>query len=340
MDNKEVKHISVNHQHDGDACHDDHAHDDHAHHNHAHSHHNHGHAHHNHIVSREGNRRGLTIALIITAAIMILEFVGGLVTNSLALLSDSGHMLSDVSSLVLSLAAIWFATKPASPSKTYGFYRFEILAALFNGITLFVVAGFILWEACKRFYAPPEVSSLSMILIASVGLIANLMSAVALMRQGDVKNNLNLRSAYLHVLGDALGSVGAVIAGIIMLAFGWYVADPIISVLVSLLILRSAWEVIKNTVHILMEGTPITVNQEDVKATLTEINGVIDVHDLHIWTITSGLDSLSCHLLVTENANSQAILQQAISQIEKRFKIQHTTIQIETSAIQHTELTV
>ncbi|WP_217362301.1 cation diffusion facilitator family transporter [Cohnella herbarum] len=282
----------------------------------------------------------MTIALIITAGIMLLEFFGGLITNSLALLSDSGHMLSDASSLALSLVAIWFATKPASPSKTYGFYRFEILAALFNGVTLFVIAGFIMWEAVQRFNAPPEVSSLSMILIASVGLIANLASAFALMKQGDVKNNVNLRSAYLHVIGDALGSVGAVLAGIIMLAFNWYVADPIISVLVSLLILKSAWGVIKHTVHILMEGTPITVNQEEVKSTLTEIKGVIDVHDLHIWTITSGLDSLSCHLLVEDDTDNQHILQQAIRLVEERFKIQHTTIQIETSMINHTELKV
>lgn len=277
------------------------------------------------------------IALLITAGIMILEFVGGLVTNSLALLSDSGHMLSDASSLALSLVAIWFATKPASPSKTYGFYRFEILAALFNGVTLFVIAGFIIWEAFQRFDSPPEVSSLSMILIASVGLIANLLSALALLKQGDVKNNLNLRSAYLHVLGDALGSVGAVVAGLVMLAFGWYVADPIISILVSLLILRSAWGVIKNTVHILMEGTPATVNQEEVKSALTEISGVKDVHDLHIWTITSGMDSLSCHLLVNDDTDGQDILQQAIRMLEERFKIQHTTIQVETSTIQHSE---
>jgi len=271
---------------------------------------------------------------------MVLEFVGGLVTNSLALLSDSGHMLSDASALALSLVAFWFAARPASPNKTYGYYRFEILAALFNGVTLFVIAGFIMWEAYQRFSAPPEVSSLSMLLIASVGLIANLLSAFALMRKGDVKNNLNLRSAYLHVLGDALGSVGAIVAGIVMLAFGWYIADPIISVLVSLLILRSAWSVIKHTVHILMEGTPATIDQGAVKSTLIGIPGVLDVHDLHIWTITSGMDSLSCHLLVEDQANQQTILQQAIRTIEEKFKIQHATIQIETSETRHEELTV
>ncbi|WP_372632783.1 cation diffusion facilitator family transporter [Cohnella sp.] len=343
-------HKHAGHDHDHDHNHDDHEHDpnlDQHPHDHGHRHHHdHGHhhgigGHHHHFDgNRDGNKKGLTIALIITAGIMVLEFVGGLVTNSLALLSDSGHMLSDASALALSLIAFWFAARPASPNKTYGFYRFEILAALFNGVTLFVIAGFIMWEAYERFFAPPEVSSLSMLLIASVGLVANLLSALALMRKGDVKNNLNLRSAYLHVLGDALGSVGAIVAGIVMLAFGWYVADPIISVLVSLLILRSAWSVIKHTVHILMEGTPATIDQGAVKSALTGIPGVLDVHDLHIWTITSGMESLSCHLLVEDASDQQSILQQAIRTIEEKFKIQHSTIQIETSEIRHMELKV
>lgn len=280
------------------------------------------------------------LALIITVVIMVLEFFGGLMTNSLALLSDSGHMLNDASSLVLSLVAVWFATKPASPNKTYGFYRFEILAALFNGITLFAVAGFIIWEACERFIKPSAVASGPMMLIAVIGLLANGLSALSLMKKGDVKNNINLRSAYLHVLGDALGSIGAIAAGLLMLLFGWYIADPIISVLVALLILKGAWSVIKHTVHILMEGTPITVNQTEVKETLEGIEGVQNVHDLHIWSITSGLDSLSCHLLIEEDADSQRILQQAIHLIAERFKIQHTTIQIETSDIQHGDLKV
>jgi cobalt-zinc-cadmium efflux system protein len=313
------------------------------HHHHHHSHDYHGYHHHHghhHDHGREGNKKGLTIALLITAGIMLLEFFGGLITNSLALLSDSGHMLSDASSLVLSLVAIWFATKPASPNKTYGFYRFEILAALFNGVTLFVIAGFIVWEAIQRFYNPPTVASGSMMLIASIGLFANLLSAWALMRKGDVKNNVNLRSAYLHVIGDALGSVGAIIAGFVMWIFGWYVADPIISVLVALLILKGAWGVIKHTVHILMEGTPITIDQNEVKKALESIEGVINVHDLHIWTITSGLDSLSCHILIEDHQDSQKVLQDAIHMIEEKFKILHTTIQIETSQIHHGEMKV
>lgn len=314
----------------------------HHHHGHSHHHHHHGHSHgHNHFEeAREGNKKGLIIALLVTTIIMFLEFFGGLITNSLALLSDSGHMLSDASSLLLSLVAIWFASKPASANKSYGFYRFEILAALFNGVTLFVIAGFIVWEAYGRFFQPPTVASGSMMLIASVGLFANLFSAWSLMRKGDVKNNVNLRSAYLHVLGDALGSVGAIIAGILMLLFDWYVADPIISVLVALLILKSAWGVIKHSTHILMEGSPPSINQDEVKSVLLEIKGVIDVHDLHIWTITSGLDSFSCHILVEDHINSQEVLQEAINKMHDIFHIEHTTIQIEKSQIAHNELKV
>lgn len=287
-----------------------------------------------------GNKAGLTIALWITAGIMFLEFAGGFITNSLALLSDAGHMLSDVASLTLSLVAIWFAAKTPSPNKTYGFYRFEILAALCNGAALFAISGFIIWEAFQRFSAPPAVNSASMMVIAFTGLLANLLSAWVLIKKGDVKENVNLRSAYLHVLGDALGSLGAIMAGILMYFFNWYIADPIISIAVSLLILKSAWGVINYSVHVLMEGTPVTIDAAEVEAALLEIAGVKNVHDLHIWTITSGLDSLSCHLLIDEAGNSCAILQEAIRKLEDHFKIQHTTIQIETVELQHSKLRI
>lgn len=313
----------------------------HHHHHHHHGHDHHGHHHHHHFDEvREGNKKGLLIALIITTGIMLLEFFGGLITNSLALLSDSGHMLSDASSLALSLVAFWFATRPASPKKTYGFYRFEILAALFNAVTLFVIAGFIVYEAFQRFIEPPTVASGTMMIIAGIGLLANILSAWSLISKGDVKNNVNLRSAYLHVLGDALGSVGAIIAGLLMLMFEWYIADPIISVVVAILILKSAWGVLTHSIHILMEGTPITIDQKEVKATLEEIEGVIDVHDLHIWTITSGIDSLTCHILIKDDHDSQEILQQSIDKIRDKFKIEHTTIQIEKSSIEHGEMRV
>jgi cobalt-zinc-cadmium efflux system protein len=266
---------------------------------------------------------------------MLLEFIGGLATGSLALLSDSGHMLSDVAALLLSLAALWLSSRPATSRRTFGFYRFEILAALFNGAALFVIAGWIIWEAFRRFAEPPEVAGGSMLLIAAVGLSANLASAWVLMRKGDVKDNVNLRSAYLHVIGDALGSVGAIAAGILMIAFGWYAADPIASILVSLLILRSAWEVVRHSIHILMEGAPAAINKEQVQEALLSIDGVRDVHELHVWTITSGFDSLSCHIRVDHGQDSQQILQKAIQLLENRFRIGHVTLQVETQSIEH-----
>ncbi len=297
-----------------------------------HAEHQHSHMHEH---QRTHNRQSLAIALIITAGIMILEFVGGIFAKSLALLSDAGHMLSDVSSLALSLIAFWFATRPPSGSKTYGYYRFEILAALFNGITLFIIVGFIVWEAVERFASPPAVKGNMMIIIAAAGLLANLSSAWILLRKGDTKGNLNLRSAYLHVLGDALGSLGAIIAGLLVSLFSWNIVDPVISIIVALIILKNAWGVITHSFHILMEGTPITVDHKEVEKKLQEIPGVINVHDLHIWTITSGLDSLSCHLLVGKDTDHQKILHTAIILLEKHFAISHTTIQIETTDFQH-----
>jgi len=271
---------------------------------------------------------------------MLLEFAGGILTNSLALLGDSAHMLSDFGAIALSLIAFWFAAKPPSPGKSYGFYRFEILAALFNGVTLFVMAGFIVVEAYERLLEPPEVEGGAMMLIAAVGLLANLISAWSLMRKSDIHGNINVRSAYLHILGDALGSVGALLAGLLMLLFGWYIADPIISVAVALLILRSAWNVVTHAIHILMEGTPLAIDTDDVINTLMSIDGVIEVLDLHIWTITSGMDTLSCHLLVHDSSDCQSILQQAIRKIEEKYRIQHTTIQVEKSQLQHAHLKI
>ena len=276
------------------------------------------------------NRKGLRIAIGITAVILVLEFFGGLATNSLALLSDAGHMLSDVSSLVFSLLAMWLAAKPPTADKHYGYSRVEILAALLNGVTLFVIAGLILYEAYHRFLAPEPVSSLQMMVIAVIGLLANLLSAWALLHQGDVQSNINMRSAYLHVLGDALGSVGAIAAGLLMYFGNWYLADPLISVFVALLILKGAWGVVRQAVHILMEGTPPTINARQVQAQLEQIDGVLNVHDLRIWTITSGIHSLSCHLLVDERADSQAVLQLASSHIRGDLGVRYATVQIET----------
>lgn len=277
----------------------------------------------------------MIIALAITTFVMLAELIGGWLTNSLALISDAGHMLSDAAALGLSLVAIWLSSRPATAKKTYGFHRFEILAALFNGFALFAIAGMVVWEAIRRFAEPPEVAGFGMLLVASVGLIANVSSAWALMRKGDVKNNLNLRSAYLHVLGDALGSIGAIAAGVLMTVCGWYWADPVVSILVSLLILRSAWHVIAYAVHVLMEGAPAGIERAQIAEALLAIEGVQDVHDLHVWTITSGFDSLSCHIRIADHLDSQQILRQAIRTIEERFHLAHLTIQVETAQIEH-----
>lgn len=290
--------------------------------------------------SRTQNKKALVITLGVTTIIMLVEFFGGLWTNSLALIADSGHMLADATSLALSLVAIHFATRAASPNKTFGFYRFEIMAALINAVTLFVIAGFIVYEAIGRIAEPPTVASGSMIFIASIGLLANVISATILLKKSDVESNLNMRGAYLHVLGDLLGSVGAIIAGILMYFFNWYIADPIISVVVALLILKSAWGVFRSSVHVLMEGTPPTIDFYEVKETLERIPGVQVVHDLHIWTLTSGLDMLTGHVVIDDDADEQVVLQRAIDEIYHTYKIEHTTIQIEKSTIRHAHFTI
>ena len=283
---------------------------------------------HNHGTLRKGNKNSLRAALFITFGFMIVEALGGWLTNSLALLSDAGHMLSDAGSLALSLFAIWFAAKPPTLSKSYGYHRIEILAALFNGVVLFVVAALIIWEAGNRLLAPPVVASGSMMLVAFFGLLANFACAWVLLKGGDVKNNINMRSAYLHVLSDALGSVGAIAAGLLMKLFSWYIADPIISIVVSLLILKSGWSVIKQALHVLMEGTPKDVDVNAIAAALRGIPGVVDVHDIHVWSVASDKKMFSCHMLVKQGTNSSQTLAQAVPLLEKQFGIRHATIQI------------
>jgi cobalt-zinc-cadmium efflux system protein len=295
--------------------------------------HHHGHDH----VHAAGNRKSLSVAFAITTGILALEIAGGLAANSLALLSDAGHMFSDAGALALSLLAMRLAARPSTPERSYGFRRFEILAALANGALLFVMAGFILREAAERFREPAEAAGGLMTAVAAAGLAANLASAWFLMRMGDVKSNLNVRSAWLHVIGDALGSVGVIAAGVVISLTSWHWVDPLTSVLVTLIILRGAWNVIRSAVHILMEGTPETIDAGKVRESLLAIDGVIDLHDLHIWTITSGLNALSCHLRIRDGQNEQLVLQEAIRRIEDGFRIRHATVQIEKSGCRHAE---
>lgn len=300
-------------------------------------HHDHGDGHDHHHHGKGASKRALLTAFLIIAVFLVVETIGGFITNSLALLSDAGHMLSDALALLLSLIAVHFASRPPSAKRTFGMKRFEILAALTNGVTLVVISLFIFWEGFERMWNPPEVASGSMIIIATVGLLANIAAAMVLMR-GDTKNNVNLRSAYLHVLGDLLGSVAAILGGILMWAFGWYIADPIISIIVSILIMLSAWRVTKESINILLEGAPSRLDTTKVEQRLSQLTGVVKVHDLHIWTVTSGLDSLTCHLVVEDDLPSYPVLNDALALLEKEFGITHATIQIENSSTTHGDL--
>lgn len=285
----------------------------------------HSHEHNQRVGSRE-----LRITLAITATYMVAEAIGGYLTHSLALLADAGHMLSDVGSLALSLIAMRFAAKPRTPQMTYGYYRAEILAALVNGVTLVVISIFIFYEAIARFQSPPEVQSIPMLAVAVVGLVLNLFSAFILSRKKDA--SLNVRGAFLHVLADTLGSVGAIAAGIVMLTTGWYLADPIISVLIAMLIVFSSWRLLKESVTVLMEGAPSHIDLREIEAAMKTVPNVVEVHDLHVWTVTSGFDAVSAHIAV-ENCETMAEAQDILSRMRELFKrkfgIEHATIQIE-----------
>ena len=279
--------------------------------------------------------RALWIALTLTCIFTLVEFAGGWLTNSLALMADAGHMLTDAAALGLSLFALRFATRPATAQKTYGFQRVEILAALVNGVTLVLISLVIFYEAYERIFSPPLVKSGPMLAVACVGLLINLVCASAL--HGSHSTNLNVRGALLHVIGDALGSVGAIVAGILMLTRGWYVADPLISFVVGLLILYNSWRLVKDSVDILLEGTPAHIDLETVRSALNSVEGVASIHDLHIWTLTSGIHAMSCHAVVRGNDDRHQILEQLSDIVRRRFEIDHTTIQLEEVSLRHQE---
>ena len=286
--------------------------------------------------SCENGQSSLRISLYLTGFFMVVEFLGGLVTNSLALMADAGHMLTDVAALGLSLFALWFSARPATSKKTYGFLRVEILAAFFNGVTLVVISLVIFYEAYSRILNPPEVNSGLMLLIATLGLVINLTSAYFLHRSH--LTNLNIRGAFLHVIGDALGSVGAIVAGLLMLFKNWYLADPLIIVMVGLLILYSSWQLVRDSVDILLEGTPTHIDLELVRGVLCKVEGVESIHDLHIWTLTSGIHALSCHVVLCGKEDRHQVLEQLSAIVRSEFKIEHTTIQLEEVSLQHKEM--
>lgn len=294
------------------------------------------HEHHNH--SHGANKKVLFISFIIITLYMIIEAIGGWLTNSLALLSDAGHMFSDALSLGIAWLAFILGERAASASKTYGYKRFEILAAMFNGAALIIIALLIFYEAAGRFMDPPEVATTGMLIISGIGLCVNILVAWIMMRGGDTEHNLNMRGAFLHVISDMLGSVGAIVAALLIIFFGWGWADPLASVIVAVLVLRSGYYVMKSAVHILMEGTPTTVDLDEIIATIKAFDGIENIHDLHVWSITSGFNALSCHAVVSREmtiADGEKILHK-IEHVLEHKGIIHVTIQLETEANHHT----
>jgi len=286
-------------------------------------------------VERHTETLRLKLALVISSLYFFAELVGGFLTNSLALLSDAGHMLSDIAALALSLFAFRIAKRPATVSSTYGYHRAEILAALFNGLMLWLIVGVIFAAAYNRFLDPPGVASFGMMIVASLGLLVNVVAGAVL--YGSHQHNLNLRGAFLHVVSDALGSVGAIAAGLIMLLTGWYVADPVISILIGLLILHSSWNLIKESLSVLMQAVPKGIRLEDVQQALEGVEGVSKVHDLHVWAVTSDIFTLSAHAVVENGGDFHQVLNGIEDTLKERFNIEHTTIQLETESREEKE---
>lgn len=270
----------------------------------------------------------LKLVLLLISSYIVVEFISGLLTGSLALIADAGHMLADAGGLTLALFAINFSTKPATPQRTYGFYRIEILAALANSAVLILVSVYIIYDAYERIIEPPQIKGTALIIVGTIGLVVNLVGMYIL--KGHATENLNIEGAYLEVLKDTLGSVGVVVVGVITSISEFYLIDPIISVGLAFYILPRTWSLMKKSINILMEGVPINISYEEVKKAILQIKGVTGIFEIHIWTITSGMDAITAHVVVSDPSKSQTILKEISSMLENRFKITHTTIQIET----------
>jgi len=266
-------------------------------------------------------------ALALTFFYMLAEAVGGWLTNSLALIADAGHMLTDVAALSLTLGAIWFASRPPTAKKTFGYYRLEILAAFVNGIALVLLSIWVIVEAVGRWNSPPPVDGVRLTAIAAGGLIVNIVAAKLL--HSDHKHDLNIRGAYLHVIGDLLGSVAAILAGVLILAFGWLWADPLCSILISLIIIFGAWRLILESTNVLLVSTPPHISLPAVERTILETEGVEGVHDLHVWTIASGTDALSAHISHFDSVGHSDLLVAVRTRLHDTFGIDHLTIQME-----------
>lgn len=263
---------------------------------------------------------------------MVVEVIGGIVSGSLALLADAGHMLTDTAALLLAYSALYFASKPADSKRTFGYGRLQVLAAYTNGIVLVMLTGWIVWEAIHRFIEPNPIESISMFTVAVIGLLVNLLVFKILHSAGE--SNINIRSALLHVLGDLLGSVGAIIAAVIIWIWGLLWIDPLLSIFVSLLILRSAYYVIKDASHILLEGAPLSISMNIIRKDLMSIKGVEDVHHMHAWSLSEEEKMMTFHALINRDADSDHLLEKMLELLEQKHGIGHATIQIEVNNCQ------
>lgn len=278
-------------------------------------------------MASAGNERSLWIAFTLTFGFLIAEVIGGVVTGSLALISDAAHMFTDAAALAIALVAIRVARRPADSKRTFGYHRFEILAAAFNALLLFAVAIYILYEAWQRFQAPPEVQSTGMLVIATLGLIVNLISMRMLMGGKDA--SLNIKGAYLEVWSDLLGSIGVIVAAITIRFTGWTWIDSAVAVGIGLWVLPRTWILLRDSLNILLEGVPDGIDLVKLRADLTQTSGVSDIHDLHVWALTSGKASLSAHVVHDASADASQLLLRIREMLKTRFGIEHTTLQLE-----------
>lgn len=275
---------------------------------------------------RTQQQRSLLIVLLMTGTFMVIEVIGGLLTQSLALLADAGHMLTDVAALGLSAFAMWMAARPSTPEKSYGYHRAEILAAVTNAVVLLLLAIWILYEAYQRVFEPPHVLGVPMLLIGLVGLAVNVASMKLLDHES--ASSLNVRSAYLEVLSDAISSVGVILGGVTIWLTGWFLIDPLLSAGISVFIVWRTWALLTQAVHVLMEGVPTRLDAKEVGQAMAGVPGVKGIHDLHIWTITSGLDALSAHVVVPVGEDRDAVLGRLQQLLRDRCGIDHVTLQI------------
>lgn len=274
-------------------------------------------------------------AFALTSAFMAAEVIGGVWTGSLALIADAAHMMTDAGGLALSLIAIRFAERPATPQKTYGYVRMEVLSALANAVVLLLLTVYIFFEAYHRFLTPPNILGGPMLIVAAIGLAVNLIS-MKLLAEG-ASESLNVKGAYFEVLSDMLGSLGVIVAAVIVITTGWTLADPLIGAGIGLFIIPRTWLLLKQAIHILMEGVPPEIDVTLVEKRLLEVPGVVEVHDLHVWTVTSGLDAMSCHLVISDMGRAKEILVAANNAMKTSFSLAHSTIQMEDDEIRQAE---